>query len=63
MLILTLEIIGGIILFLICLRFGLIQLFLDVLFAVLSSGNSDSKSSGSGFRKGGSGGGGSSNDY
>lgn len=63
MLVLTFEIIGGIILFLICLRFGLIELFLDVLLAILSSGSSDSKSSGSGFGKGNSGGGGSSDGY
>lgn len=57
-------IIGGIVLFLICLRFGLIGVFFDILLAILSSsGDSGKSSKSSGYGKGSSGGGGSSDNF
>lgn len=62
-----LFIIIGIIVFLLALRFGLVGVFFEILFAILSSGKSgggsSSSSGSSGFGGGDSSGGGSSSDY
>jgi uncharacterized membrane protein YgcG len=57
-----LYIIIGIVLFLLALRFGLLGLFFEILFAILSGGKSGGSGS-SGFGGGDSGGGGASSDY
>lgn len=61
----VLFIIIGIVVFLLALRFGLVGLFFEILFAVLSGGKSGggSSSGSSGFGGGDSGGGGASSDY
>lgn len=61
---LALEIIGGVILFIILIRIGALGLVIDILFAILSGGSSSGgSSSGGGFGGGDSGGGGASGDW
>jgi len=58
-----LLVIIGIAAFLVCLRFGLIGLFFDILLAILSSGGDSKSTKSGGFGKGSSGGGGSSDSF
>jgi uncharacterized membrane protein YgcG len=58
---LALEIIGGIILLILAIRFGFLEIFIDIILAIFSGGSGGSSSKG--FGGGDSGGGGASDDW